>query len=42
VGVELADGQRLLALVGEPAATPLAVGDAVRLELPPDAFMVLR
>jgi spermidine/putrescine ABC transporter ATP-binding subunit len=38
----LADGQRLLVFVTEPAAVPLAVGQPVRLHLPADAFMTLR
>jgi putative spermidine/putrescine transport system ATP-binding protein len=37
----LGDGQRVLVFVGEPALVPLAPGDAVRLHLPADAFMVL-
>jgi ABC-type Fe3+/spermidine/putrescine transport system ATPase subunit len=37
----LGDGQRVLVFVGEPAPVPLAPGDAVRLHLPADAFMVL-
>ena len=41
VTVEIAGGQRVLALVGEPSPLTLATGAAVRLTLPPDAFMVL-
>jgi spermidine/putrescine ABC transporter ATP-binding subunit len=41
VSVEIAGGQRVLALVGEPSPLTLAIGAAVRLTLPPDAFMVL-
>jgi putative spermidine/putrescine transport system ATP-binding protein len=37
----LGDGQRLLVFVTEPAPVPLAVGHAVRLHLPADAFMLL-
>jgi len=37
----LPDGQRVLVFVTEPAPVPLAVGQAVRLYLPADAFMVL-
>jgi putative spermidine/putrescine transport system ATP-binding protein len=37
----LEDGQRVLVFVTEPAPAPLAVGHAVRLHLPADAFMVL-
>jgi spermidine/putrescine ABC transporter ATP-binding subunit len=37
----LEDGQRVLVFVTEPAPVPLAVGHAVRLHLPADAFMVL-
>jgi spermidine/putrescine ABC transporter ATP-binding subunit len=37
----LDDGQRVLVFVTEPAPVPLAVGQAVRLHLPADAFMVL-
>ncbi len=41
VTARLADGQRVLAFVPEPATVPLAAGEAVRLYLPADAFMVL-
>jgi hypothetical protein len=41
VTARLADGQRVLAFVREPAPVPLAVGEAVGLYLPADAFMVL-
>src|SRR5262249_10898685 len=41
VNAELAGGQRLLVFVAEPAATPLASGQMVRLQLPADAFMWL-
>jgi len=41
VNAELAGGQRLLVFVAEPAATPLASGQMVRLQLPADAFMRL-
>jgi len=37
----LDDGQRVLVFVTEPAPVPLAVGQAVRLHLPADAFIVL-
>jgi ABC-type Fe3+/spermidine/putrescine transport system ATPase subunit len=37
----LGDGQRVLVFVTEPAPVRLAPGEAVRLHLPPDAFMVL-
>ncbi len=37
----LDDGQRVLAFVTEPTSVPLALGQIVRLQLPPDAFMVL-
>jgi putative spermidine/putrescine transport system ATP-binding protein len=37
----LADGQRVLVVVGEPAPAPLGPGQPVRLHLPADAFMVL-
>src|SRR6266478_4940326 len=39
--VEIGAGQRLLVFVAEPAPTALAVGQALRLHLPPDAFMRL-
>ena len=42
VSVEIAGGQRVLALVTEPAPEPLAVGDSVRVELPADGFMLLQ
>jgi len=41
VTARLADGQRVLAFVPEPVPVPLAIGETVRLYLPPDAFMVL-
>jgi ABC-type Fe3+/spermidine/putrescine transport system ATPase subunit len=41
VMVTLGDGQRVLALVGEPAPMSLAPGLSVRVTLPADAFMVL-
>ena len=41
VTTEVAEGQRLLAFVTEPAPMPLATGQTVRLHLPPDAFTVL-
>jgi spermidine/putrescine ABC transporter ATP-binding subunit len=41
VTARLADGQRVLVFVTEPAPVPLAAGHAVRLHLPADAFMVL-
>jgi spermidine/putrescine ABC transporter ATP-binding subunit len=41
VTARLADGQRVLVLVTEPAAVPLTAGASVRLHLPADAFMVL-
>jgi len=41
VTVRLGDGQRLLVFVSEPAAVPLALGQTVRLHLPPDAFMAV-
>ena len=37
----VADGQRVLFFVTEPAPVPLAAGQAVRLELPAEAFMLL-
>jgi ABC-type Fe3+/spermidine/putrescine transport system ATPase subunit len=37
----LDDGQRVLVFVTEPSPVPLAVGHAVRLHLPTDAFMPL-
>ena len=37
--VEIGGGQRLLVFVAEPAPAALAVGHALRLHLPPDAFM---
>jgi len=42
VTVEMPDAQRVQGLVAEPAPVPLAAGDAVSVELPADAFMVLR
>jgi spermidine/putrescine ABC transporter ATP-binding subunit len=41
VTARLGDGQRVLVCVTEPAPTPLVVGQAVRLHLPADAFIVL-
>jgi spermidine/putrescine ABC transporter ATP-binding subunit len=41
VTARLGDGQRVLVLVTEPAPVPLAAGQAVRLYLPADAFMLL-
>ena len=41
LGARLADGQRVLVFVTEPAPMPLAPGQPVRLHLPADAFMVL-
>ena len=41
VTARLADGQRVLVFVVEPAPMPLAVGQTVHLLLPADAFMVL-
>ena len=41
VSARLSDGQRILLFVSEPAPMPLAPGQIVHLELPPDAFMVL-
>ena len=41
VTARLADGQRVLVFVTEPAPMPLAPGHLVHLQLPPDAFMVL-
>lgn len=41
VTTEVVGGQRLLAFVTEPAPIPLAVGQTVRLYVPPDAFTVL-
>jgi spermidine/putrescine ABC transporter ATP-binding subunit len=41
VTARLADGQRVLVVVSEPAPVPLAPGQTVRLHLPADAFMVL-
>jgi spermidine/putrescine ABC transporter ATP-binding subunit len=37
----LADGQRVLVFVTEPAPAPLAPGQGVRLHLPAEAFMVI-
>jgi spermidine/putrescine ABC transporter ATP-binding subunit len=39
--VEIGGGQRLLVFVAEPAPTALAPGQALRLHVPPDAFMRL-
>jgi len=41
VTARLDDGQRVLVFVTEPAPESLALGQTVRLHLPPDAFMVL-
>jgi ABC-type Fe3+/spermidine/putrescine transport system ATPase subunit len=41
VTARLADGQRVLVFVTEPAPVPLAAGQTVRLHLPADAFMPL-
>ena len=41
VTARLADGQRVLVFVTEPAPMPLATGQTVYLRLPQDAFMVL-
>ncbi len=41
VTVEIAGGTRVLSDLGEPLAASLAVGQAVRVTLPADAFMVL-
>jgi len=41
VSAELDGGQRLLVFVAEPSAAPLASGQALRLQLPADAFMRL-
>jgi spermidine/putrescine ABC transporter ATP-binding subunit len=41
VTARLDDGQRVLVFVTEPAALPLGLGQAVRVHLPADAFMVL-
>jgi len=41
VTARLGDGQRVLVFVTEPAPMPLAPGQIVHLQLPPDAFMVL-
>jgi ABC-type Fe3+/spermidine/putrescine transport system ATPase subunit len=41
VSVEVAGGPRLLVFVAEPASTALAPGQALRLHLPPGAFMRL-
>ena len=41
LSARLADGQRVLVFVTEPAPAPLAPGQPVRLHLPADAFMVL-
>jgi spermidine/putrescine ABC transporter ATP-binding subunit len=40
--VEIGGGQRLLVFVAEPAPAALAPGQALRLHLPPDAFMRLQ
>jgi ABC-type Fe3+/spermidine/putrescine transport system ATPase subunit len=41
VTARLEDGQKILVFVSEPCPVPLTVGQAVRLELPADAFMTL-
>jgi len=41
VTARLADGQRVLVFVTEPAPVPLTAGQTVRLHLPADAFMLL-
>jgi spermidine/putrescine ABC transporter ATP-binding subunit len=41
VTARLNDGQRVLVFVTEPAPMPLAPGQFIHLELPPEAFMVL-
>ena len=41
VTVEIGGGQRLLVFVPEPVPTALAAGQALRLHLPPEAFMRL-
>jgi ABC-type Fe3+/spermidine/putrescine transport system ATPase subunit len=41
VTTRLADGQRVLVFVTEPALVPLAAGQSVSLHLPADAFMLL-
>jgi spermidine/putrescine ABC transporter ATP-binding subunit len=41
VTARLADGQRVLVFVTEPAPVPLAAGQTVHLHLPADAFMLL-
>jgi putative spermidine/putrescine transport system ATP-binding protein len=41
VTARLADGQRVLVFVTEPAPAPLAAGQTLSLHFPPDAFMVL-
>jgi putative spermidine/putrescine transport system ATP-binding protein len=41
VTARLADGQRVLVSVTEPAPAPLAPGQTVQVHFPPDAFMVL-
>jgi ABC-type Fe3+/spermidine/putrescine transport system ATPase subunit len=41
VTARLADGQRVLVFVTEPAPVPLAVGQTVHLHLPANAFMLL-
>jgi ABC-type Fe3+/spermidine/putrescine transport system ATPase subunit len=41
VTVEIGGGQRLLVFVPEPGPTALAAGEALRLHLPPEAFMRL-
>ena len=42
VAARLEDGQRLLLVVTEPAAAPLAVGQAVHAHIPAEALMLLR
>ncbi len=41
VTARLADGQRVLVFVTEPAPEPLVVGEALRFHLPAAAFMLL-
>jgi ABC-type molybdate transport system ATPase subunit len=42
VAARLDDGQRLLLVVTEPAAVPLAVGQTVHAHIPAEALMLLR
>ena len=41
LSARLADGQRVLDFVAEPAPVPLSVGQPIHLHLPADAFMPL-